>query len=261
MPDMHSCIERLAEIRERMGWLYGSEDLCVLLYSLVKRARPQRVVELGTGFGVSTAWIAAALKENQTGALHSYDNGSHYASDPARRFLAELQGPLRTIVEPGQDYPSFLHALLTWAGVADFAHVHVEDIDFAAIAATPALHGGIDMLFSDFNHSPDSIQALLGHFLPHLSPTASVFIDSASTQRLSYLTLERIVDDLNGNKIPLGLARCWAPQETAAAIDRVQRSRFRLMHLIEARARAQNSTAWLSIEPVDVVPTAAEFFH
>lgn len=261
MPDMHACIERLFEIRERMGWLYGSEDLCVLLYSLVKRARPQNVVELGTGFGVSTAWIAAALKENETGVLHSYDNGSHYASDPARRFLAELEGPLRALIEPGQDYPSFMRALLAWAGVADFAQVHVEDIDFAAIATAPALHGGIDMLFSDFNHSPDSIQALLGHFLPRLSSTASVFIDSASTQRLSYLTLERIVDDLNCNKIPVGLARCWAPQEASAAIDRVQRSRFRLMHLIEGRARAQNSTAWLSIEPVDVVPTVAEFFH
>ncbi|MBW8773975.1 MAG: class I SAM-dependent methyltransferase [Stenotrophomonas sp.] len=124
MPDMQSCIERLSEIRERMGWLYGSEDLCVLLYSLVKRARPQRVVELGTGFGVSTAWIAAALKENETGVLHSYDNGSHYASDPARRFLAELEGPLRTLIEPGQDYPSFMRALLAWAGVADFAHRH-----------------------------------------------------------------------------------------------------------------------------------------
>ena len=41
----------------------------------------------------------------------------------------------------------------------------------------------------------------------------------------------------------------------------VQRSRFRLMHLLEARDRAQNSTAWISIEPVDVIPTAATFLH
>lgn len=34
-----------------------------------------------------------------------------------------------------------------------------------------------------------------------------------------------------------------------------------LMHLIEARDRVQNSTAWLSVEPVDVVPTAATLLH
>lgn len=43
-------LEKLSSLRESMGWVYGSEDLCVLLYSLVKRTRPRIVVELGTGF-------------------------------------------------------------------------------------------------------------------------------------------------------------------------------------------------------------------
>ncbi|MNT61209.1 hypothetical protein D3C72_1988360 [compost metagenome] len=50
-------LEKLSSLRESMGWAYGSEDLCVLLYSLVKRTRPRIVVELGTGFGVTAAWL------------------------------------------------------------------------------------------------------------------------------------------------------------------------------------------------------------
>ncbi|CAE6698840.1 hypothetical protein CFBP6600_03740 [Xanthomonas arboricola pv. corylina] len=64
-----SSIEQLLRIREEIGWLYGSEDLCVLLYSLVKREKPAVVVELGTGLGVSTAWMAAAMKETGKGTL------------------------------------------------------------------------------------------------------------------------------------------------------------------------------------------------
>lgn len=150
---------------------------------------------------------------------------------------------------------------MDWIGVSDHVVAHHCDIDFKTVASAPMFDGGVDIVFSDFNHSPESIQSLLGAFLPRLADTASIFIDSASTQRLSYLTLERIVDNLNINKIPLGLLAGLSAAEEAAVARKVQRSRFRLMHLVEAHARAQNSTAWLSVEPVDVVATAANHFH
>lgn len=256
--------DRLVLIRERMGWIYGSEDLCVLLYSLVKRMQPGIVIELGTGFGVTTAWMAAAMKESGRGVLHTYDNGSHFESEPGQRFLQELEPPLPALAalnDGRPDYLAFLAKILVWADVSDHVVTNQCDIDFKAVAGTPAFDGGVDIVFSDFNHSPESIQSLLGAFLPRLADSASIFIDSASTQRLSYLTLERIVEDLNNNKIPLGLLAGLSPTEEAVLIRKVQRSRFRIMHLIEAHVRAQNSTAWFSIEPVDTVATAAAHFH
>jgi len=99
-------LEKLSSLRESMGWVYGSEDLCVLLYSLVKRMRPRIVVELGTGFGVTAAWMAGALRENGSGVIHTYDNGSHFSSEPGIRFVEGLQGPLAdSLREMGRTIP------------------------------------------------------------------------------------------------------------------------------------------------------------
>ncbi|WIX26603.1 hypothetical protein PUV44_08560 [Xanthomonas arboricola pv. corylina] len=75
------------------------------------------------------------------------------------------------------------------------------------VVSDDAFQAGVDMVFSDFNHSPESIQALLSAFLPVMRETSSVFIDSASTHRLSYLALERIVEHLNQGRLPAGLAK------------------------------------------------------
>lgn len=254
--------ERLCALRDSMGWVYGSEDLCVLLYSLVKRARPRTVIELGTGFGVTAAWMGIALRESGLGFIHTYDNGSHFCSAPGQRFLETLHGPLaESMLEPGQGYLDFLGRVFSWAGVEDQVKAHVQDICVSEIAQSPEFDEGIDILFSDFSHSQQSIQALLGAFIPRMSDSASIFIDSASTQRLSCLTLESLIGALNQNKIPRALIQGHNDEDTAKLVAKIQRSRFRLMHLVEARERAQNSTAWISIEPVDVIPTSAPFLH
>ncbi|PSD45642.1 hypothetical protein C7E24_14720 [Stenotrophomonas maltophilia] len=102
---------------------------------------------------------------------------------------------------------------------------------------------------------------MLAAFLPRMAESASIFIDSASTQRLSYLTLEAVVDSLNQNKIPRAFIKDRSEKDIEVVLRIIQRSRFRLMHLLEACDRVQNSTAWISIEPVDVIPTAATFLH
>ena len=255
-------LERLCALRDSIGWVYGSEDLCVLLYSLVKRARPRTVVELGTGFGVTAAWMGIALRESGLGRIYTYDNGSHFCSAPGQRFVETLHGSLaESIRVPGQGYLDFLERVFSWAGVEDQVRTYVQDICVLEIAKAPEFDEGIDVLFSDFSHSQQSIQALLGAFISRMSDSASIFIDSASTQRLSYLTLESIVDSLNQNKIPRALIHGRSEDDVIALVAKIQRSRFRLMHLVEARERAQNSTTWISIEPVDVIPTSAPFLH
>ncbi len=127
--------------------------------------------------------------------------------------------------------------------------------------ATPDFKEGIDMVFSDLNHSPENIQSLLGAFIPQMRETSSIFIDSASTHRLSYLALERIVDLLNQGRLPAGIVKELNQDEARRLQDRVTASSFRLMHLVEATNRAQNSTAWLRIEPIDIHVAGATFFH
>lgn len=59
-----------------------------LLYSLVRAARPETVVEFGTSFGISTMHLAAAVTDNGTGRVVSTELSGRKAA-AARENLAE----------------------------------------------------------------------------------------------------------------------------------------------------------------------------
>ena len=108
----------------------------------------------------------------------------------------------------------------------------------------------IDLLFSDFRHGGVSILEILGHFLPSMAPSSSIFIHSAPTFWPSYLLLEHLCSQLNAGKVPQLL-------QDLCSLDLsefVRRRRIVLVHLTERKPRKQNSAAWLKIEPVDVLP-------
>ena len=54
---------------------YNTHDFSVFLYSLIKMQRPKSVLELGTGFGVTSFLAAQACKENNKGHVTTIDNG------------------------------------------------------------------------------------------------------------------------------------------------------------------------------------------
>ena len=56
----------LMQMRNMVGYLYGSEDISLLFYALIRREKPQNLIELGTGVGVTALWMAQACKENGT---------------------------------------------------------------------------------------------------------------------------------------------------------------------------------------------------
>lgn len=74
--------EDLDQVREKQRRLLAPpasmkaqlDDLeAEITYLLLREARPETVVEIGTFHGWSTTWILQALRDNGTGHLHSYD--------------------------------------------------------------------------------------------------------------------------------------------------------------------------------------------
>jgi len=47
---------------------------CVLLYTLCKIVKPEKIVETGVAYGLSTSYILQALNENKKGTLYSIDS-------------------------------------------------------------------------------------------------------------------------------------------------------------------------------------------
>jgi predicted O-methyltransferase YrrM len=65
--------ERIAEAREAIRWMSIPPVLGALCTRIVRELEPRSCLELGTGFGLSTAYQAAALELNGAGKVTSLD--------------------------------------------------------------------------------------------------------------------------------------------------------------------------------------------
>ena len=263
---IESRIDFLLRLRREIGPRFGSEDLCILLYSLVKRERPAVVVELGTGYGVTATWIAAAMRENGSGRLLTFDNGSAFMQPRTQEFLSKLTGSLAELATAAQisSFAQYLEIMFRRADVDAHVTFAQREFDVRNLSWLEQMLAGsrIDMLFSDFDHAPQTIATLLGQCLPLMHHTSSVFIDSASTHLPAFLTLERLVEQLNRRQLPKCIADQLSDSQRMSVKELMAGSTFKLMHLLENVRRKQNSTAWLRIEPVDLVPPpVTDFLH
>ncbi len=229
----------LKAFSDRVGAGYGSEDLALLLYALVKMQKPKNVLELGTGDGASTVWIARALKENNNGGqIVTADNGSQYEIGP---HLADD--------EKQPTYNAYLDHIFTKFDVADvITQVSMEMPPF------PLPKGDIDLLFADFSHGVATIADIFCTYLPKLADTSSVFIDSASTFLPSKLLIDRLVDDFNRGVMPASLLGRLSAKDQTIVTEKLQRCQFQVTHLTTAGKETQNSTAWIKIQPDDIIP-------
>ena len=212
------------------------------------------IVELGTGLAVSSISMAVAAKLNGLGHLWTVDNFEYFRTDNAR--VNEVCSQLRAAGILTLDSPSaeaYYTALTERFGVdsyVTFLKSTMKLTEMGHFNDYPFVDVSIDLLFSDFMHDPSSILALLGHFLPKMSPSSSIFIDSAPTMWPSYLLLENLTLQWNSGRVPQILQDlCEADLDAMA-----RRKRLVLVNLTERRCRAQNSTAWLKVEPVDLLP-------
>lgn len=273
--------EALAEWTEIFGEAYGTEDQALLFYSLTKMQSPLNVLELGTGFGVTAYWMAQAMKENGGGHVWSVDNGEHWASIA---LMVEKGVPtqLAPLIERVRAHPRFgeivfpksvtTHVADYWKVLDEGARVMGlqsqvtflkgsfltgDSIEVSAKAypfLETALKEPIDILFADVEHSIQSVLVSLSQFLPFMSDSASIFIDSASTWLPSYLTLEQTIQQLNNGKLPAIFLSGASTEKKARLLEIVATRRFTLIPLVERKSRSQNGLAWIKIDPINVVP-------
>ena len=240
----------LKQFTDRVGPVYGTEDWCMFLYALAKMHAPLNVLELGFGTGACALWLAQALRENGRGQVVSIDDGRDWPkvlAGNADVFAPEEQIPVFT------DYVSYLR---TRFGLAD--QLSVLSLSMPPL---PKVSQPIDMLFSDFMHGPNDILMVLGNYLGHMSPESSIFIDSASTSFPSFAMLELLMPILNRGQLPQMLAEQVPAAQLEATLQLVRNSRFDLIHMTERKRRAQNSTAWIKVQPIDLRPYPRTVFH
>ncbi len=141
-----------------------SPQWCLLLMRLVRERAPRSCLELGTGFGISTAYQAAALELNGAGQLTTLEGSEQWAASAAEGFAAlgldrivQRVGPIeRTLAD-------------------------------AATGLAP-----LDLVFIDAEHDG---AATLGYFrtlLPHLADGALVIFDDAD-----WSGVRRAVDEVS----------------------------------------------------------------
>lgn len=248
-------LQNLWDVRRALGPAFGSEDLCMLLYALVRRERPNLILELGTGLGVCTLWIARALQENRLGHIYTVDDWR--SSEGSLRYLEDIRQHFPGwLTHTTDDLGQFVRALAQKCEVESRITFETGSFDLVN-GSLPTIVNGIgklDVIFSDFNHRPETIFALFRTMLPLMSEYCSIFIDSAPTFERSFLILGQLVEDLNRNKLPLPFCENMSESEQDVLSKIIARRRFQLISLVERRDRPQNSTAWVRIEPVDYRP-------
>jgi predicted O-methyltransferase YrrM len=121
-----------------------------LLYLTARAIRARTIVEFGTSFGISTIYLAAAIRDNGGGRVI----GSELAPNKRERALAHLAE----------------------AGLADFAEVRLGD---ALQTLARDLDGPVDLLFLD--GWKDLYIEILELLKPRLRPGAVVLADNVRT--------------------------------------------------------------------------------
>jgi Methyltransferase domain len=224
------------------GRMYGVEDLAVFLYSIVRMHKPKLMIELGSGSGACSLFSARGMSENGEGKVLSFDNGSQWERIRKRSELGAF------LPNPDSSHHEFLVGLSERFLLTQ----HVTYIE-QTFPPFPNSELPIDILFVDYESGHPAIAAILAHFLPKMAAASSVFIDGASTSFTSFLFLEKLIRDLNHGKFSSTISRL-VPNDTLDTWTRlVQTRQFTLIHLTRQRD-AQNSTAWIKIEPVDHLP-------
>jgi hypothetical protein len=232
--------------------LYGTESFSHFLYSLVRMDRPSVVVELGCGGAATSLMAAHALRENDHGHLWTVDNGSDWTTDLVRETCLSALGS----ENQEMPYVEFVAALCLRFDLSSRMSLVETTLDGREFF-DPGQK--VDMLFSDATPShAEGCIALLRYYLPRVSHYSSIFIDRAGTINHAWLLLRYVVERFQAGTIPRSLTDGCTDDERLALEALIRTCEIQLINLTETehdkRTKAQNSRAWIKIQPHDYVP-------
>src|SRR5699024_8518443 len=196
------------------------------------------------------------LKENKTGSLHSFDSGKD-----SQKILSQMRTIKKELLEkndelaldkfPTKYYFNYLRETRTLLNLDSYIEFHCKKIHsmIDIIKEIPS-DSKIDLVFSDFRHGPSDILDILSTFLPYMNENSHILIDSVPSNDISRLTIEQLIKDLNDSKIPSAMLSFDDKEHRWRNIQLVTQRKFKLNHIVEIDSSHQNSTAWISIEPI-----------
>jgi predicted O-methyltransferase YrrM len=141
------------------SWLMSlPRTWCLLLMRLVSELRPRSCLELGTGFGISGAYQAAALDVNGSGRLTTLEGAGEWGEIARRGFSQLGLTRVQTLIGP------------------------IDETLPEAVEAAP-----FDFAFVDAEHTEAATVGHFGSMVPHLAENAVVVLDdidfNAGTRR------------------------------------------------------------------------------
>jgi predicted O-methyltransferase YrrM len=157
-------VGREGPVAEKCGTISIPPRWGVLLVRLVRELEPRSCVELGTGFGLSAAFIASALELNGSGRLVTFEGSEEWAAI-ARDGIGEL--------------------------ALERVEVRVGALSETLPASLPGL-APVDFAFVDAEHTKESTLRYFEQLLPHASPGASLLFDDIDFDRGMWEAWEQI---------------------------------------------------------------------
>jgi Methyltransferase domain len=232
--------------------VYGTENFCHMLHSLIRMERPTVVVELGCGGAATALMVAKALNANGHGHLWTIDNGSDWKDDFVRETCLGAAG----LMDQDLSYAEFIGLLCEKFGLSE--RFSLIELDLNGTEFFDPGHK-IDMLFADATPShAEGCLAILKYYLPRMSSYSSIFIDRAGTINHAWMVLRYVVDCFRFGKLPRSLTEGSDEAEIRAMERLVSSCEIQLINLTETKhnkpTRMQNSRAWIKIQPLDYKP-------
>ncbi len=160
----------------------------LLVHSIVRNHRPKLVIETGSFIGVSTLWIAAALKENgDGGVVHAFDD-----------FGPIEPGPWREVAMPTGRL-EFVANNIARAGLADHVVFHPGNSSFEIRAAHDEIKrdGGAQLAFLDADHGVIGVWQDFWATEPLLNTGALVMLHDTFPDYCGYDGPRHLLDHVN----------------------------------------------------------------
>ena len=167
LDDFHGLVKGVDSFTQQFESVLDFRFYRILMYCLVRRMKPQMILETGVLHGMTTAFILEAIGVNDRGKLVSIDFPSYFETGPANN--DGYNDTLPPNKEPGWIIPARLHA--NWSLLLGPSEKHLPS--YTTFGAEQ-----YDLFIHDSDHSYQNMLFELEHGWRNLSETGVLVCDN-----------------------------------------------------------------------------------